>query len=83
MEWALLSAKTVPAVTPGQVEALTVCARDFRLKVENLGQQETKDWVSEFQSNMNQTAPAFRSGSLTAMAPCLKTLSSVRKPACA
>jgi SMODS and SLOG-associating 2TM effector domain 2 len=54
MDWAELVAQTCPKPTPEQVAALIQRAKDFRLNVENMVGQETKDWVTEFQNNIAQ-----------------------------
>jgi len=54
MDWAVLIAKAGPSPTPEQIEALTERAKEFRVTVEGLILQETKDWVTEFQNNLAQ-----------------------------
>lgn len=54
MDWAIKSAKALPSPTPAQIEELMQCARNFRVTVEGLVLQETRDWVAEFQSNLAQ-----------------------------
>jgi hypothetical protein len=54
MDWEMLAAQAGPNPSPVQVQALLQRARDFRIAVEGLVLQETKDWVSEFQNNMAQ-----------------------------
>lgn len=54
MDWIIQSAKVLPNPTPEQLETLLKTAREFRVSIEALVAQETKDWVSEFQSNMAQ-----------------------------
>jgi len=54
MDWAVLIAKAGPSPTPEQVEALIQRAKEFRIAVEGMVLQETKDWVTEFQNNMAQ-----------------------------
>jgi hypothetical protein len=54
MDWAVLAAKACPTPTPEQVEALIRRAKEFRIAVEGIVIQETKDWVTEFQNNITQ-----------------------------
>jgi hypothetical protein len=55
MDWADLMAKAgTPLKTADQVTPLIERARQFRSDVEALVLQETKDWVTEFQSSMAQ-----------------------------
>ena len=54
MDWAALIAKACPNPTPEQAEALIQRAKEFRMTVEGLVLQETKDWVTEFQNNLAQ-----------------------------
>ena len=54
MDWADLLAKAGTSPTPDQIEALIERARKFRVDVEALVLQETKDWITEFQSSMAQ-----------------------------
>ena len=54
MDWTAMTAKLNSPADPAQAEALIQRARDFRLNVEGLVFQETKDWVTEFQSNFAQ-----------------------------
>jgi SMODS and SLOG-associating 2TM effector domain 2 len=54
MDWTALAAKACPAPTPEQIQGLIQRAKDFRLGVEAVVMQETKDWVTEFQSNLAQ-----------------------------
>ena len=54
MDWLALTASASPAPTADQVSALIEKAKGFRLTVEGIVAQETKDWVTEFQSNMAQ-----------------------------
>lgn len=54
MDWADLLAKAGASPTPDQIEALIERARKFRVDVEALVLQETKDWITEFQSSMAQ-----------------------------
>jgi hypothetical protein len=55
MDWvALTAAAQWPTPTPEQVAAMVQKAKDFRLGVEAIVQQETRDWVTEFQSNISQ-----------------------------
>lgn len=54
MDWAALIAKAGPTPTPDQVQALIERAKEFRVTVEGLVMQETKDWVTEFQNSLAQ-----------------------------
>ncbi|HEY2914309.1 MAG TPA: DUF5670 family protein [Candidatus Angelobacter sp.] len=54
MEWAELMAKAGTSLTADNVAPLLERAKKFRSDVEGLVLQETKDWVTEFQSNMAQ-----------------------------
>lgn len=55
MDWAELMAKAgTPLKTADQVAPLIERAKTFRSNVEGLVLQETKDWVTEFQSSMAQ-----------------------------
>jgi hypothetical protein len=54
MDWFALMAAANPEPSPDQVSALIQKAREFRATVEGIVAQETKDWVTEFQSNMMQ-----------------------------
>jgi hypothetical protein len=54
MDWAVLIAKSCPSPTPEQAEALIQRAKEFRVAVEGMVLQETKDWVTEFQNNIAQ-----------------------------
>jgi hypothetical protein len=55
LDWADLMAKAVnPITTSEQVTPMIERARQFRNEVEALVLQETKDWVTEFQSGMAQ-----------------------------
>jgi hypothetical protein len=54
MDWTVLIAKACPSPTPEQVEALIQRAKEFRVAVEGMVLQETKDWVTEFQNNVAQ-----------------------------
>lgn len=54
MEWAQLMAKAGTSLTVDNVAPLLERAKKFRSDVEGLVLQETKDWVTEFQSNMAQ-----------------------------
>ena len=54
MEWTELMAKAGTSLTPENVAPLIERARKFRAEVEVLVLQETKDWVTEFQSSMAQ-----------------------------
>lgn len=54
MDWLALTATTSPQPTPEQITALIQRAKDFRVAVEGVVAQETKDWVTEFQTNMAQ-----------------------------
>ncbi len=52
MDWAALTAKAGVSPEPAQVEELIQRAKAFRIAVEGLVLQETKDWVTEFQNNL-------------------------------
>jgi hypothetical protein len=54
MEWAELMAKAGTSLTEENVAPLLERAKKFRSDVEGLVLQETKDWVTEFQSSMAQ-----------------------------
>jgi len=54
MDWMNVASKACPAPTPDQTAVLIQRAKEFRLTVENLVFQETKDWVTEFQTNFAQ-----------------------------
>jgi hypothetical protein len=54
MDWASLAAKACPNPTPEQVQALIQRAKEFRIAVEMIVLQETRDWVTEFQNNIAQ-----------------------------
>jgi hypothetical protein len=54
MDWAALVAKAGANPGPDQIAALLARAKEFRIAVEGLVLQETKDWVSEFQNNVAQ-----------------------------
>jgi hypothetical protein len=54
MDWAALIAKGCPNPTAEQIGALIERAKDFRVTVEGLILQETRDWVTEFQNNLSQ-----------------------------
>jgi len=54
MDWAGLIAKAGPNPTPVQIQALIERAKEFRIAVEGLVLQETKDWVTEFQNSLSQ-----------------------------
>src|ERR1051325_3827849 len=60
LDWAELmaqsgiSAQPANLMTATQVAPLIECAKQFRIEVENLVLQETKDWVTEFQTNTAQ-----------------------------
>jgi hypothetical protein len=54
MDWAALIAKAGANPSPDQIEALIARAKEFRIAVEGLVLQETKDWVTEFQNNVAQ-----------------------------
>jgi hypothetical protein len=54
MEWADLLAKAGSTPTPESIAQLIDRARKFRTDVDGLVLQETKDWVTEFQSSMSQ-----------------------------
>ena len=54
MDWAVMIAKACPAPAPEQIEALLHRAKEFRVNVQGIVIQETKDWVAEFQNNLAQ-----------------------------
>jgi hypothetical protein len=54
LDWAELVARAGPSPTPEQVTPLIERARRFRVDVETLVLQETKDWVAEFQASTAQ-----------------------------
>lgn len=55
LDWTVLRAKAGnPLTTAEQVAPLIERAKQFRSEVEGLVLQETKDWVTEFQSTMQQ-----------------------------
>lgn len=60
LDWAELMAQSGISAQPAtpiaatQVAPLIECAKQFRVEVENLVLQETKDWVTEFQTNTAQ-----------------------------
>jgi hypothetical protein len=54
MDWIALTAAASPAPSADQITALIQKAKECRGAVEGVVAQETKDWVTEFQSNMAQ-----------------------------
>jgi hypothetical protein len=54
LEWAQLIAKAGPKPTYEAAQPLLERAAKFRLEAENFVVQETKDWITEFQSTMAQ-----------------------------
>lgn len=54
MDWTSLSAAAARPPTPEQVAVMIARAKEFSSTVEGLVTQETKDWVTEFQSSMAQ-----------------------------
>ena len=52
MDWTQLSAQLTSNPSADDIAKLLQRAKDFRLAVENIVQQETKDWITEFQSNL-------------------------------
>ncbi|PYQ81629.1 MAG: hypothetical protein DMG01_03500 [Acidobacteria bacterium] len=55
MDWVALTAGAAcPTPTPEQVAAMLQKAKDFRVGIEAIVQQETRDWVTEFQSSISQ-----------------------------
>jgi conflict system pore-forming effector with SLATT domain len=54
MDWTLLLAKMDTTPNAEQVGSLIQRAKDFIGQIEGLVFQETKDWVTEFQSNLAQ-----------------------------
>jgi hypothetical protein len=56
MDWLALSATTSQTTPPSaeQVAALLQKAKEFRMAVEAVVVQETKDWATEFQNNLAQ-----------------------------
>jgi hypothetical protein len=61
MDWIALTAVAGANPDPDQVAALIQKAKEFRVAVEGVVSQETKDWVTEFQSNMTQLEKDVRS----------------------
>jgi len=54
LDWALLMTKLPPAPKPDDLVPLLQCAKDFRISVEALVVQETREWATEFQNNVAQ-----------------------------
>jgi hypothetical protein len=54
MDWTILMARATPRPSVEHVEAFVQRAREFSSLVEGLVLQETKDWITEFQSNLSQ-----------------------------
>jgi conflict system pore-forming effector with SLATT domain/uncharacterized protein DUF5670 len=54
LDWTVLRAKAGSSLTAETVAPLIERAKQFRSDVEGLVLQETKDWVTEFQSTMQQ-----------------------------
>jgi SMODS and SLOG-associating 2TM effector domain 2 len=54
MDWVALTAASKPEPSADEISALIQKAKEFRIGVEGIVAQETKDWVTEFQSNMAQ-----------------------------
>lgn len=54
MDWLVHAAGAGPAPTADQIVAFIQKAKEFRVGVEGIVAQETKDWVTEFQSSMVQ-----------------------------
>lgn len=54
MDWTALMAKAGQSPTAEQIEVLIQRAKEFRIAVEGMVLQETKDWVTEFQSNASR-----------------------------
>jgi len=54
IDWVAALAAAGPTPSPDQIAALIQRAKEFRVAVEGIVAQETRDWVTEFQSNMAQ-----------------------------
>ena len=55
MDWTLMRAGlSAGTLTTNELSALVEKAKTFRLAVEEIVMQETKDWVTEFQTNLTQ-----------------------------
>lgn len=54
MDWIALAAMASPAPSAEQIATFIQKAREFRVAVEAIVAQETKDWVNEFQTSMAQ-----------------------------
>ena len=54
MDWVSLTAAASTEPSADQIAALIQKAREFRVAVEAIVAQETKDWVTEFQTNLAQ-----------------------------
>ena len=54
MEWTALTASSGPNPSNDQIGARIEKAKEFRVAIEGIIAQETKDWVTEFQSNIAQ-----------------------------
>lgn len=54
IDWTSLVAKAGPNPTAADISALIQRAKEFRVAVETIVLQETKDWVTEFQNNLAQ-----------------------------
>jgi hypothetical protein len=54
MDWNALIAKACPNPSPDQIQALIQRAKELSVTVDGFVLQETKDWVTEFQSNIAQ-----------------------------
>jgi hypothetical protein len=54
MDWIALAAVTGPDPSTEQIAPLIQRAKEFRIAVEGVVAQETKDWVTEFQNSMAQ-----------------------------
>ena len=52
MDWLMLASKASAPLTPEQIAELIQLSKKFRISVETMVIEETKDWVAEFQSSM-------------------------------
>jgi len=52
MDWVAMIMRAGASPNPDQIEELIARARQFRLAVEGMVLQETKDWVTEFEGNL-------------------------------
>ncbi len=54
LQWTILLAKFHHQPSPDQIEALLLCAKDFRISVASAVLEETRDWVTEFQNTLGR-----------------------------